>query len=154
NGADWYQFDFNGGAKRYLETQRIPPWAELDADIDLVRPVRARRLPLADAELLGAPLAPDSLGPSRRQFGPHRTATIDLVQWYRIAQSGYEAFFSERDAVRALARWTAYSGCLHAKQSVRAQRTIDGGPDLEQFFPGEPLRGVIQSADVEGQKWI
>jgi hypothetical protein len=154
NGADWYQFDFREGIKRYVETHRIPPWAVLDADIDLVRPVRARRLPLADAELLSAPLAPDSLAPSRRQFGSHRTGTIDKVLWYRIAQSGFEAFFSEPDAAGKLARWAVYPGCLHAKQSVRAQRTIDGAPELEQFFPGEPLRGVVQSADVQGHKWI
>jgi hypothetical protein len=76
------------------------------------------------------------------------------VLWYRITQPDFDVFFSERDATGALTRWTSYTGCLQANESVRAQSAIFEGRPLEEFCCGEPLYGALQMADVQGEKWI
>jgi len=152
NGTDWYQFELTGGAKRYVAKDRLPVWQELEANADLVKQVQVRKKPTTDAAYVRA-LAPDSLIASRK-FGPHKTGSIDKELWYRIAQADFYVFFSERDNVGALARWTPVEGCLQANKSLRARSAVLDGRDLDEFVHGEPLRGKIQSAEVQDQKWV
>lgn len=154
NGADWYQFDFENNMKRYVETQRLPAWTPLDPNTDLVRTVETRELPRADAKR-AVPLPPDSLGLSRRQFGPPRTGALETVLWYRIRRSPTEdIYFSERDAAGKLATWAEYAGCLQTTRRVRARTAIFDGDDADPYSDNQRLLGPLQVADVDRRRWV
>lgn len=154
NGVDWYQLDFEKDVKRYVETQRIPTWTPLDPNIELVRTINTRERPQSGAKP-ATPLPPGSLAPSRQQFGPHRTARVDKVLWYRIRRSPTEdAYFSEQDAASKLATWVNYSGCLQTIRKVRARTAIFDGDEADPYSEDQRVLGALQIAEVDRQKWV
>jgi TIR domain-containing protein len=150
----WYEIEFTSNVKRYLDGNSVPAWTDVVENIDNFKELAARKLPLM-SESADQKLAPDSMSRTRRQYGPARTGTIEGTLWYRIRTSlTSDVYVPGQQGSEALAIWMEYQGCLQAKHTLVVLSAIVNGGRKETLVRSQQVPGRLQSADVQGEKWI